>query len=235
MHRKRPHRQDGAALLILLAIITLSITTFLLTGANRVQHLLNAPYQNMAVLSQAKSALIASSRLSDSDKSTSGLKHRYFLCPDLTGNGEAEASCNASRVEGWLPWKTLGLKPLRDTSGTCLRYFISSSYMSGALPPPSITLPLLDGDFTLNNQSQVMSTVVVAVIIAPGKVLEGQARSTTGTSMADCGSAGVATNYMDVIAGVNNAVANGFITAPEQVDASVKFNDTLIVILPSDL
>lgn len=43
-------------------------------------------------------------------------------CPDASGvEGEAGASC-AGQTRGWLPWRTLGLPPLRDAAGTCLWY-----------------------------------------------------------------------------------------------------------------
>jgi hypothetical protein len=43
-------------------------------------------------------------------------------CPDSTGaEGHAGASC-PGLTRGWLPWRTLGLPPLRDGTGTCLWY-----------------------------------------------------------------------------------------------------------------
>jgi hypothetical protein len=43
-------------------------------------------------------------------------------CPDASGNeGVADALC-PGLSQGWLPWKTLGVPPLRDASGTCLWY-----------------------------------------------------------------------------------------------------------------
>src|SRR5262245_26235155 len=43
-------------------------------------------------------------------------------CPDAAGTeGVAAAAC-AVGVRGWVSWRTLGLPPLRDRSGTCLWY-----------------------------------------------------------------------------------------------------------------
>jgi hypothetical protein len=43
-------------------------------------------------------------------------------CPDSAGaEGQAGASC-PGLTRGWLPWRTLGLPPQRDASGTCLWY-----------------------------------------------------------------------------------------------------------------
>jgi hypothetical protein len=43
-------------------------------------------------------------------------------CPDLAGpEGQSGATC-PGLTRGWLPWRTLGLPPQRDASGTCLWY-----------------------------------------------------------------------------------------------------------------
>ncbi len=238
----QPALNSGAALLILLMIITISAASFLLTGTSRLQGLLDRPYKNSVVLSQAKVALIAYSRLSDTDlSSATGLRHRYLPCPDLDGDGLEETPCGTSSAEGWLPWQTLGLPPLRDASATCLRYFVSSSYKQGAGVVPSIDPSLPAGDFTLNNPSQVISANAVAVIAAPGSVLLGQSRTMALGSRTECGSSllsnavNQAVNYMDTLGAINNSLPPGFITAPQQVDALVNFNDTLVAILPGDL
>lgn len=235
-------KQAGAALLILLALVTLVIASFLLTGISRVQHRLDAPPHNMKVLAQAKSALIAYSRLSDPDLTAgTGLKLRYLPCPDLNGDGLEETPCGTSSAEGWLPWMTLGLSPLRDASSSCLRYFVSSSYKQGASVVPSITPSLPAGDYTLRDANRVLSTGVIAVVVAPGEVLDGQARGYSISGATECGSTSfssavnLAANYMDTIHGVDNAIAPAFVTAPRQVEASVQFNDNLIVIIPDDL
>ena len=237
-----PVMQRGAALLIMLAILTLSISAFLLSGTSRIQHLLNTPYKNMSALSQAKNALIAYSRLSDPDLSAAtGLQLRYLPCPDIDGDGIEDTPCGATSTEGWLPWMSLGVSPLRDASGTCLRYFISSAYKQGASVTPSITPALPSGDFNLRNTSTVIATDVVAVIIGPGHALDGQARDLSAGTATVCGSSvsssakNLAVNYMDSILGVDNSVAPNFITAPVQVNATANFNDTLLVILAEDL
>ncbi len=234
--------QRGAALLILLMLITLTIASFLLTGTSRVQGLLDKPYKNTAVLSQAKDALIAYSRLSDTDLSVAtGLKHRYLPCPDLDGDGLEETPCGALSAEGWLPWKTLGIPPLRDASATCLRYFVSSSYKQGASVIPSIDPALPAGDFTFRNPIQIIASGIAALVVSPGGALAGQSRSISSGSATECGSTLLASpvnqavNYMDTFGVVNNALPPDFITASTQVDTLVSFNDAIFIILPGDL
>ena len=233
--------QGGAALLILLSIIALSLSSFLLTGTSRIQQQLDRPFINSTVLSQAKKALIAYARLSDPDLSgTTGLNMRYLPCPDLDGDGIEETPCGAGSAEGWLPWMSLGLPPLKDASGTCLRYFISSSYKKGAASAPLIA-SLPTADFTLNNTAQVISNDVVALLVAPGSPLMGQLRELSPATLTECGSSDLASpknqaaNYMETMAGINNALAPVFITGPEQITSSISFNDTLLGILLSEL
>jgi hypothetical protein len=42
-------------------------------------------------------------------------------CPENGVEGQAAAAC-PGLTQGWLPWRTLELQPLRDASGTCLWY-----------------------------------------------------------------------------------------------------------------
>lgn len=235
-------KQAGAALLILLSIVSLAIASFLLTGISRVQHRLDSPPHNMSVLAQAKSALVAYSRLSDPDLTAStGLNLRYLPCPDLDGDGLEETPCGASSAEGWLPWMTLGLAPLRDASSSCLRYFVSSSYKQGASVVPSKVPFLPAGDYTLRDSNRVLSTGVIAVVVAPGAVLDGQVRGYSMSGATECGSSSLtsavnlAVNYMDTIHGVDNAIAPVFVTSPRQVEESIQFNDNLIIIISGDL
>lgn len=235
------HKQNGAALLLFISIIVLSVSAFLLTGISRNQHALDSPFKNIDVLSQAKKGLIAYARLSDLDLNpVTGLNMRYLPCPDLDGDGLEETPCGIASAEGWLPWMSLGLPPLKDSSEYCLRYFISSGYKQGAPSAPLISA-LPSPDFTLSDLGGVISTDVVAVIIAPGSVLSGQNRSATPLSITECGSTTLASpknqaaNYMDNFAGIDNALPPSFIKAPIAVNATANFNDTLLVILSSDL
>ncbi len=237
-----PPLQQGAALLLLLAILTVSIASFILTGTSRVQHVIDAHYKNSTVLSRAKSALISYSRLSDPDLTlATGLKLRYLPCPDLDGDGIEETPCGTTSVEGWLPWQSLGIAPLRDASGSCLRYFISASYKQGSSVVPSIIPALPAGDFTLRNTNNIISTNVVAILVAPNSIVGAQTRDLGAGATTECGSSitgsqkNQAANYMDSHNGVNNAVAPIFITAPRQIDTTVNFNDSLLSIMASEL
>lgn len=233
--------QRGAALLVFMLLLTMSVAAFLLTGMSQFSRQLASPFHNSVVLTEAKTALIAYARLSDPDLSSqTGLNYRYLPCPDKNGDGLAESSCGTSSVEGWLPWMSLGLPPLRDASGSCLRYAVSAAYKLGASEPPLITA-LPGGDFTLNNSDGVISGGVVAVLFAPGENVAGQSRGLDLNTATECGSSvllsdtNLAVNYLDTLAGIDNAVLPNFITAPKVLDATTSFNDGLTIILSSEL
>lgn len=234
-------RQRGAALLVFMLFLTMSISALLLTGMSNASRQLASPFHNSAVLAEAKMALISYARLSDPDLSSeTGLNFRFLPCPDQNGDGLADSSCGSASAEGWLPWMTLGLPPLRDASGNCLRYAISAAYQPGANDPPLISA-LPDGDFTVNNTDGIISEGVVAVLFAPGEALAGQSRGFAPNTATECGSTviqsgkNLAANYLDTLAGIDNAVLPDLITAAKVLDVSSNFNDNMATILTSEL
>jgi len=236
-----PGVEKGAALLVFMMLLTVGVASFLLTGMSRISHQLSSPFHNAQVLAEAKNALVAYARLSDPDLSAdTGLNYRYLPCPDQDGDGLAESPCGATSVEGWLPWMSLGLAPLRDASGTCLRYFVASAYKQGTVTPP-LASALPNAEFTLNSSGGLVASSVVAVLIAPGNVVAGQSRSAAPGSATECGSTASASernqadNYMDSTAGINNALAPDFILAPLSLNDTDSFNDVVISILSGEL
>jgi len=236
-----PNVEKGAALLVFMMLLTVSVASFLLSGMSRLSHQLASPFHNTRVLAEAKNALVAYARLSDPDLSAAtGLNYRYLPCPDQDGDGLEETPCGTTSVEGWLPWMSLGLAPLRDASGTCLRYFVASAYKQGTATPPLIsTLP--SAEFTLNSSSGLVASDVAAVLIAPGNVVAAQSRSVEPGLATECGSTASASernqadNYMDTIAGINNALAPDFILSPLALNETDTFNDVVLSLLSGEL
>ena len=179
-------------------------------------------------LAQAKEALLAYA--SAMVLTPVGSKRPGNLpCPDTNNDGIAESVCgNAAGSTGQalrlgrLPWKTLGLPDLRDSSGERLWYAVSSNFKNST--PITIlnsdtlgSITVRDtSDNILNNGCAAYSlpncpnpsasdaafgTGAVAVIIAPGEAL------TRITTAQDRSASGIntASNYLD-IATVNGAV-----------------------------
>ena len=111
----------------------------------------------------------------------------FLPCPDLdlaSGDGNAEGSCGATGVfsVGRLPYRTLGLSPLRDGYGECLWYAVAGTFKN-RFPAGYVTWDTL-GQFTL---ALADGTVLnpgggrqraVAVIFSPGPPTATQQRGT---------------------------------------------------------
>jgi hypothetical protein len=159
------------------------------------------------VLRQAKEALIGFA--ATYAETHPGQPQGYLPCPDHDGDGSADPACSCSgySVIGRLPWKTLGLPPLRDGSGECLWYAVSGNYKDkpkskiyttpsnpncSKKPSPIRTLTS-DSDGLLrvkNTQDEFIAKDVIAIIFAPGKIIKEQNRAVKNGEPTECGSKG---------------------------------------------
>ena len=236
-----------------------------------------------AALAEAKLALIG---FATGVNLTSSRRPGDLPCPDLKDNGEAESSCgsaagsNQAQRLGRLPWKTLGLPDLRDGYGERLWYAVSNNFknnfrttctspgQAGCLNSDArgtITVRDSTGNVINDgaNPDQFTPSGVIAVIFAPGAILQRQGaagaqdRSCTGGICNPANdTAGVCTsspftltpkcnpiNYLDILTGVEDnadftdgSSTNGFINGVIR-DASnnAVVNDRLISITYNDL
>lgn len=268
-------RQRGQALLltVLLLILGASVLVYNLATPGKVD--IDKDKITADALAQAKAALIGYA--AGVDNLAGGDRPGDLPCPDLNDLGSPTAPCNtqASRI-GRLPWKWLGLPDLRDGDGERLWYAVSDNFKYSTR-----TACVAPGDAgCLNSDSRGTITVrntagaviydgtnpdpytpsgVVAVIFAPGAVLQRQDtgtlqnRSCTGGS---CTAAGVCNvipytntpkcnpiNYLDILSGTEDNAdftdgsnANGFINGViRDAGGNAIVNDRLIVITYQDL
>lgn len=198
-----PARQRGLALLILLALVSVTITYAVVAGLNRsAAGLAQArALKTATALARAKEALIAYAvtykDTHDNPGSSSYTVPGYLPCPDMgpgiNQEGQAAGNCGGSlvSVRGRLPWKTLGLEALKDGSGECLWYAISGTYKNSPNGVSGSTTTSNMMNWDTNGQFEIMDangasfvagatadTRAVAVIFAPGSVLSGQDRTT---------------------------------------------------------
>ncbi len=124
--------ERGAAFLVALVVllagigVALAVELSVHSGASRRERV------SERALAQAREALIA---YAADRPMTREVGPGYLPCPDLDGDGWAEATCGSQSGDtgqaerlGLLPWKTLGLPDLRDGSGERLWYAVSSKY-----------------------------------------------------------------------------------------------------------
>jgi type II secretory pathway pseudopilin PulG len=232
------HHQKGAALIIFVLLMVLALSTALLTGISSHSTKLARSEKTLIHLSEAKSAVIAYARLSDPNKTSTGLQQRYLPCPDTDGDGLEDTPCGTTAATGWLPWQTLGLHPAKDIGGSCLRYYVAGDYKQGTSGPPLISA-LPPAEFTLNDPDQVLSNDVIAVIFAPNDVTAGQVRDVTPGIATECGSTNLNAainqnqNLLDTLGSITNASPPDFIVAPK--GNSTTFNDVASWVLRSEL
>ena len=233
-------RQHGAVLIFLVLFLVMLFSTALLTGMSPFRGGVAEAERSLVGLARAKSAVIAYAQLSDPDKTTTGLQQRYLPCPDVDGDGIEETPCGTLATEGWLPWRTLGLPPITDAAGSCLRYYVSAAYKKGAPPPLVSALP--PAEFSVTRPGELPFTSdVVAMVFASNSPLSGQQRANTSGVVTQCGSTSAASpinliaNHLDSIAGISNTSAPNFVVAPEQKSATTNFNDMAVWIVRTDL
>jgi hypothetical protein len=257
--------QSGIALIIFLTILVLGATAVLLSklNKNRTAFLLEDQAQTARALVQAKDALLGHAMIYA--ETHEGQPQGYLPCPDHNGDGSASTCGDKGHsVIGRLPWRTLGLPPLRDGSGECLWYAVSGGYKNNPKQPLTSDT---DGLFIVKNvkNETIAGTTeadrAIAIIFAPGRPIGGQNRATSGNTW--CGENAQADDYLDNFQGISNATgdkniidntnddilkhrpsisANFWVTSSSSdtstfINAPLTreyFNDTLMLITPKD-
>lgn len=161
--------QSGVVLILLLAVILVSFTGVLVANTS-IDKLKRKNVVNSSLrLTTARDALLAYSL----DRFYAGV----LPCPDTDypADGlENRTSGICDGFIGWLPYKTLGIDKLVDTSGTVLWYsvapFVTDKSVTARINPSQV------------NTFKVDAIESVAVVIAPGQPLQGQTRNSVTTT-----------------------------------------------------
>lgn len=183
MRRKPAHPRlaQGSALVFIL-IILMAGAAFLVSALKSNPQVERDKITADALV-QAKEALIGYAATYRDTRP--GEVFGYLPCPDTDNDGDAEDSCGLSDVSviGRLPWQTLGLPPLRDSSGECLWYAVSGRYKNN--PPTAVLNWDTTGQFIIQDAAAtVLANGVVAVVFAARGPINNQAR-TSGAN--ECG------------------------------------------------
>jgi hypothetical protein len=227
--------QQGAALLIMLVIMVVGIAAITTTSLNSISLKISRQNDSSAALAQAKEALIGSAA-SYPDFPGS------LPCPDTDDDGISDAGGGGAECPsyiGRLPWKTLGLPDLRDSSGERLWYTLSN------------TVRRYDAVHPLNSDTQGTLTItgvqaankIIAIVFAPGSPLNHQNRSrialTPCTSTATSPDKGYlcANNYLESTNPQKSSKTSGgqLNTNYEMNTETSTFNDQLLFITHEQL
>lgn len=213
-------RQSGAALLVMLLLVLMVSSYSLLRQLNQSNLSLPRHEKTRQALAEAKQALIAHAiaygegHLVNADPTGSTVENDVTLppgtlpCPEqsipLGREGVESGQCGArdAAAIGRLPWRSLGIDPLRDGDGECLWYAVSGSFKANEAPHllnsdsvGQFEIRDINGNRLAGNTE---TTRAVAVVFAPGAPLSNQNRS--GVAGADhCGGNYAASNYLESI------------------------------------
>lgn len=140
-----PARARGAALIMLMALLTMGVLYFLtvqLEAISVYQRAARGSGSETDVLNKAKEALLDFAATYRDKHPVNGYEVEvfgYLPCPDRDGDGEADPNvdgyCNSvdGKAEiGLLPYKTLGLPDLRDAEGNCLWYAVAGNFKANS-------------------------------------------------------------------------------------------------------
>jgi hypothetical protein len=236
-------RMQGSALVFILIIMVVGAA--FLVSALKSNPQIERDKITADALAQAKDALIGyAATFADKDV-------RYVFghlpCPDIVGyanEGSQAGTCSGKHISaiGRLPWKTLGLPPLRDSSGECLWYAVSGSFKTGTKPDllnwDSVgQFEIFDAEGTTKIAGTTPENRAVAVIFSAGSALSSQDRTSNG-SAPECGGNYTASNYLETANSINNAVVNTVAEAVSQFIAGKKtdtFNDRILFITADEI
>lgn len=250
-HRRKDvapaRRQRGAALLLALLIAITAGLGILVGHLSRLDARPLHDTRTDAALRQGREALIGFALAYPEDNKRNGREAfvpGHLPCPDLGlgTEGQEAPSCGGRGVAslGRLPWRSLGLPPLRDDSGECLWYAVAGDFKAN--PKAHLLNSDTPGGFIVRAADGSSVTAgatpparAIAVLFAAGPPVSGQARSHDGST---CGGDTDASHFLEMLAGVNNAspattpdTVSDFISAP----ASDTFNDRLVWITADEV
>lgn len=166
-------------LLALVALVGVAATLLWRLEAGAARELRERRAASMAALAEAREALVGYA-LRDANRPGE------LPCPDYNRDGvirvvggERDYSGSRCRTEvdgvvnaGWLPWRTLGLPPLRDGHGELLWYVVGKPHHANA----SVSLNSdTTGGLIINDGEET-----VALLMAPGAALAGTTRPAEG-------------------------------------------------------
>ena len=249
---KLRERQRGAALLMMMLVVLVAATAVLVTRLNLNDARARQQTEAQDALAHARDALLDYAALRGDFAPGEAAR---LPCPDIDAAGgwlEGEAhdsACGAANVSvmGRLPWRTLGIAPLKDSAGACLWYVVSGSHKDAAGGATMVN-PDTNGQLQLHGveagaiiAGSQPEDRVVAMIIAPMRGLAGQSRAAPSATGEQCSASFDAAEFLDndVLSGISNAAVSGVVDVIDVLAATSGYadshNDRIAMITRADL
>ncbi len=222
-HTLNHKQQKGAVLLLLMFAVIIGFATFFIVAYNNNKLEIQNDKETTKALGIAKQAVLNYVTANYHNIQTGD--YGFLPCPDTSsGSGLADGLEHPgcfnpfTNAIGHLPWQTLGLSPLKDSTGSCLWYVATAiekqddpNNMTGGM------ISLYSDDRT--TEISKPAEPFVAAIIAPKSALDYQNR-TNANQNEICEQSFDATDYLDstqLASGglVNNAQVSPIPTSPD--------------------
>jgi hypothetical protein len=224
--------QRGAALLIFLVLLVMGGLTYVVNSFSPETIEARRAQATNAALAQARDALLGYAlayrdRLAAQDPDSTGeddaAMYGFLPMPDVGSDrfniGQQNPACNTEgcamdfvngafpaqneTIIGRLPWRTLGIPPLRDGHGECLWYAVSAGHKSLGINPaikmnwdtPGQLDEIVINAGALSAKELLNHDRPVAMILAPGTAFAG--RSATAAIVAECGGNYAVAEYLE--------------------------------------
>ena len=235
--RSGRNSQRGYALIIMIVLLTMGLLYGVVNQLSLVGAKVGRAQGTQAVLLQAKEALIGFAATYRDNNSSEVFG--YLPCPDTVGDGQAHPPCGSAgtTVVGLLPYRTLGLEDLRDSANACLWYVVSGTFKDNLKTTPlnwdtqgRITIQDVNGNIVVAPDDA--SGGGAAVIIAVGRPVNGQNRSTSTNTCGTVPSAAQVAAYLD---GGYAFPYAGLVTLTEGSSESSSNNDLMLAVTPKEI
>ncbi len=187
-------RQRGVAVLLFLAVILTGLTVVLVSTVSINDRRAAAIAVDVQRLDSAKQSLIGFAMA----QATPGT----LPCPDTDLDGIADAGggvCVSQR--GFLPWRTLNLGPISDSSGAVIWYAAD----------PSLTTTPGTRNSSVSTAMTLDGRAMAAVLIAPGVTVGAQQRTSTAAAefLEGVNGDGNLSDYAQITDGTGNDIVLG--------------------------
>ena len=194
---KQKNKQSGAALIIFFIVLILagSAVLFSVLDSNSVK--IERDKKTAEALAEAKVALVGYA-VKNSAVVSSGYLPSPDLGPGINTEGSSAGSMGSADISliGKLPWRTLGVSPLKDGSGECIWYIVSGRFKNS--PKTTVFNWDTQGQIdVIDGSGNAIATNLAALIVSPGQPLDAQNHALADPALTQCGGNYDARNYLD--------------------------------------
>ena len=256
---KSRSKQQGLAVIVFLALLTaaaagMAAKAIKNNGNNQIERDKITAY----ALAQAKEALIGYAvTYSDANPHVPAYMNGYLPLPDLGPGISIEGSAAGSfsgnvrdySAIGKVPWKTLDILASHDGQGECIWYVVSGRFKNTPTTNTPLNWDTLGQIDVIDGNGNAIASNIAALVVSPGRILDGQTRTLVDTIHPQCGGNYDAQNYLDsynsadaisgqvnyFVGSTNNRIAPNTNNKSFVIANNGHYNDRFLFITPDEI